>query len=51
MVEEKEEIKFVTVEHMDEVLIHALVWTDVKSKQKKDKLFTKLRSKQKDKVL
>lgn len=44
----KKDIKFVKVEHMDEVLIHALVWNDKKTNQKKDKLYTKLSKRRKE---
>jgi ATP-dependent Lon protease len=37
----RKDIEFITVEHMDEVLLHSLTWKE-KNKRVKDELFTKL---------
>lgn len=39
----KDELEFVAVEHMDEVLMHALVWETVDEKKEQDSLFNKLK--------
>ena len=39
----KEELEFIAVEHVDEVLMHALAWEKSDSKKKQDSLFKKLK--------